>query len=222
MFIYLCNSQICFLKWKMATSVFICLLSSLTVPFTLKGVGICFSMLKFALCGNYVNFGVFRLYGDDALDSALSTFIKMLLSISQNDLLVGTASHVWLCLSVVYFLAMLMNSDNYISHNITALCKHFNEIGCFSSSAVRALLCKPAGCEFKSSLNLCLWAVSPESRPSAMCPGCDQSQCCINHPTIISIVTWLDLKIKVPYQCQFHILLISLFLVDTVGKFNCL
>ncbi|KAK2166427.1 hypothetical protein LSH36_39g09000 [Paralvinella palmiformis] len=51
------------------------------------GVGICFSMLKFALCGNYVNFGVFRLYGDDALDSALSTFIKMLLSISQNDLL---------------------------------------------------------------------------------------------------------------------------------------
>ena len=46
-------------------------------------------MLKAALSGNYVNFGVFRLYGDEALDSALGTFIKMLLSISQNDLLVG-------------------------------------------------------------------------------------------------------------------------------------
>lgn len=46
-------------------------------------------MLKAALSGNYVNFGVFRLYGDDALDNALSTFVKLLLSVSQNDLLVS-------------------------------------------------------------------------------------------------------------------------------------
>ncbi|CAL4067523.1 unnamed protein product, partial [Meganyctiphanes norvegica] len=57
-------------------------------PMRLKGISICFSMLKAALCGNYVNFGVFRLYGDDALDTALHTFVKLLLSIPQPDLLV--------------------------------------------------------------------------------------------------------------------------------------
>ncbi|XP_052225839.1 exportin-7-like [Dreissena polymorpha] len=56
-------------------------------PMKLKGISICFSMLRAALCGNYVNFGVFRLYGDDALDNALNMFVKLLLSISQNDLL---------------------------------------------------------------------------------------------------------------------------------------
>lgn len=55
----------------------------------LKGVSICFSMLKSALCGGYVNFGVFRLYGDTALDDALNIFVKLLLSIPQADLLVS-------------------------------------------------------------------------------------------------------------------------------------
>lgn len=55
----------------------------------LKGISICFSMLKAALSGSYVNFGVFRLYGDDALDNALQTFIKLLLSIPHSDLLVS-------------------------------------------------------------------------------------------------------------------------------------
>lgn len=56
----------------------------------LKGVSVCFAMLKAVLSGNYVNFGVFRLYGDDALDNALQTFIKLLLSIPHSDLLVCT------------------------------------------------------------------------------------------------------------------------------------
>ncbi|GFW59359.1 exportin-7 [Trichonephila clavipes] len=51
------------------------------------GISICFSMLKSALCGGYVNFGVFRWYGDVALDDALNTFVKMLLSIPQSDML---------------------------------------------------------------------------------------------------------------------------------------
>lgn len=46
-------------------------------------------MLKAALCGSYVNFGVFRLYGDEALDNALNIFVKLLLSIPQSDLLVS-------------------------------------------------------------------------------------------------------------------------------------
>lgn len=60
----------------------------------LKGISICFSMLKAALCGSYVNFGVFRLYGDEALDNALNTFVKLLLSIPQSDLLVSALPQV--------------------------------------------------------------------------------------------------------------------------------
>ncbi|XP_041371289.1 exportin-7-like isoform X1 [Gigantopelta aegis] len=56
-------------------------------PLKLKGISICFSMLKAALCGNYVNFGAFRLYGDNALDNALGMFVKLLLSVPQSDLL---------------------------------------------------------------------------------------------------------------------------------------
>ena len=52
-------------------------------------------MLKAALSGNYVNFGVFRLYGDDALDNALNTFVKLLLMIPQSDLLVSPIVTHW-------------------------------------------------------------------------------------------------------------------------------
>ncbi|KAF8784840.1 Exportin-7 like protein [Argiope bruennichi] len=54
---------------------------------TMNRISICFSMLKSALCGGYVNFGVFRWYGDVALDDALNTFVKMLLSVPQSDML---------------------------------------------------------------------------------------------------------------------------------------
>ena len=70
-------------------------------PLKLKGISICFSLLKASLSGNYVNFGVFRLYGDDALDSALQMFVKLLLSIPQHDLMVSfqeflaSAFHTW-------------------------------------------------------------------------------------------------------------------------------
>ncbi|XP_063632313.1 exportin-7-B [Cydia splendana] len=53
----------------------------------LKGISLCFCILKAALCGNYANFGVFRLYGDESLDNALNMFVKLLLSIPQSDLL---------------------------------------------------------------------------------------------------------------------------------------
>lgn len=62
----------------------------------LKGISICFSMLKAALCGNYVNFGVFKLYGDDTLENALNIFVKLLLSIPLSDLMV--------CLSISFIL----------------------------------------------------------------------------------------------------------------------
>ncbi|XP_043925027.1 ran-binding protein 17 [Protopterus annectens] len=56
-------------------------------PMKLKGISICFSALKTALCGNYVSFGVFHLYGDSHFDNALQAFIKLLLSLPHSDLL---------------------------------------------------------------------------------------------------------------------------------------
>lgn len=58
-------------------------------PMKLKGISICFNILKWSLSGGYVNFGVFRLYNDNALNDALEMFIKLLLSFQQNDLMVS-------------------------------------------------------------------------------------------------------------------------------------
>nr|XP_019596721.1 PREDICTED: ran-binding protein 17 isoform X2 [Rhinolophus sinicus] len=56
-------------------------------PMKLKGISICYSALKSALCGNYVSFGVFKLYGDNHFDNVLQAFVKMLLTASHSDLL---------------------------------------------------------------------------------------------------------------------------------------
>jgi exportin-7 len=40
------------------------------------------------LSGGYVNFGVFQLYNDTALNDALEIFVKLLLSFQQTDLLI--------------------------------------------------------------------------------------------------------------------------------------
>lgn len=52
----------------------------------LKGISICFNILKWSLSGGYVNFGVFQLYNDNCLDNALQIFVKLLLCFQQNDL----------------------------------------------------------------------------------------------------------------------------------------
>lgn len=53
----------------------------------LKGISLCFILLKQALCGNYVNFGVFRLYNDPILDEVLNMAVKLVLSIEESDLM---------------------------------------------------------------------------------------------------------------------------------------
>lgn len=58
-------------------------------PLRLKGLSICFTMLKAALSGNYVNFGVCKLYGDETLDNVLDVTTKLILTIPQSDLLVN-------------------------------------------------------------------------------------------------------------------------------------
>jgi exportin-7 len=55
----------------------------------LKGVSICFSVLNWSLSGGYVNFGVFSLYNDPALNEALQIFIKLLLSLKREELIVN-------------------------------------------------------------------------------------------------------------------------------------
>jgi exportin-7 len=57
-------------------------------PLKLKGIAVCFNILKWSLSGMYVNFGVFQLYNDNALNDSLEIFVKLLLSFQQTDLVV--------------------------------------------------------------------------------------------------------------------------------------
>eukprot|EP00042_Codosiga_hollandica_P039830 m.336856 g.336856 ORF g.336856 m.336856 type:complete len:1074 (+) comp55707_c0_seq3:45-3266(+) len=57
-------------------------------PLKYKGFAVCFNILKNVFSGDYVNFGVFQLYGDIALDAAFDIFFKMLVSIPMDDLLI--------------------------------------------------------------------------------------------------------------------------------------
>uniref|UniRef100_A0A7N2M263 Importin N-terminal domain-containing protein n=1 Tax=Quercus lobata TaxID=97700 RepID=A0A7N2M263_QUELO len=55
--------------------------------FKYKGIWICLTILTRALAGNYVNFGVFELYGDRSLADALDVALRMILSIPLADVL---------------------------------------------------------------------------------------------------------------------------------------
>eukprot|EP00892_Ulva_mutabilis_P000722 jgi/Ulvmu1/10650/UM066_0031.1 len=52
-----------------------------------KGISLCLAMLSRALNGSYVNFGVFELYNDAALQNALDAAMKMALSIHPEEVL---------------------------------------------------------------------------------------------------------------------------------------
>ena len=52
-----------------------------------KGAALCFTILLRGLAGNYVNFGVFELYGDPSLNDALDITLRMVLSIPLNHLM---------------------------------------------------------------------------------------------------------------------------------------
>jgi len=52
-----------------------------------KGISLCMTMLTRALSGNYVNFGVFALYGDRALADCLEVMIQMCLRVQLEDIL---------------------------------------------------------------------------------------------------------------------------------------
>ena len=50
-----------------------------------KGIAICTAILARCLDGGYVNFGVFALYGDPALDVAMDIVFKLLLSVPVEE-----------------------------------------------------------------------------------------------------------------------------------------
>jgi len=59
----------------------------------LKQVGLCFQILRSALAGGYVNFGVFQLYGDECHVNAISMFIKLLGNLPDRALMVGSCRY---------------------------------------------------------------------------------------------------------------------------------
>ncbi|OIV97529.1 hypothetical protein TanjilG_12286 [Lupinus angustifolius] len=73
-----------------------------------KGIWICLTILSRALAGNYVNFGVFELYGDRALSDALDAALKMTLSIPLSDIL------AYRKLTRAYFAFMEVLFNNHI------------------------------------------------------------------------------------------------------------
>ena len=52
-----------------------------------KGISLALAMLSRALNGSYVNFGVFDLYKDPALHSALDAAMQMALSVPNNNVI---------------------------------------------------------------------------------------------------------------------------------------
>lgn len=87
-----------------------------------KGVWISLTILSRALGGNYVNFGVFELYGDRALADALDISLKMILSIPLADILAFRK------LTKAYFTFMEVLFNNHISFVLTLDTKTFMHI----------------------------------------------------------------------------------------------
>ncbi|EAA09181.6 AGAP004535-PA [Anopheles gambiae str. PEST] len=79
-------------------------------PMKLKGISVCFQMLKQILSGNYVNFGVFKLYGDNALDNVLNMTAKLILTIPHDDILVYPK------LSLSYYTLIQCLAQDHISY----------------------------------------------------------------------------------------------------------
>ncbi|KAI1317503.1 Exportin 7 [Mortierella claussenii] len=61
--------------------------SSARWPEKYKGIMLYFNVLSASLSGKYVNFGVFKLYGDKALDQVLEVFFSLMLAIPVEDMI---------------------------------------------------------------------------------------------------------------------------------------
>jgi exportin-7 len=48
-----------------------------------------FNIMSVSLSGKYANFGVFKLYGDKALDRVLEIFFQLMLAVPVDDMIVS-------------------------------------------------------------------------------------------------------------------------------------
>lgn len=54
-----------------------------------KGIMLYFNIMSVSLSGKYTNFGVFKLYGDKALDRVLDIFFQLMVAIPVADMIVS-------------------------------------------------------------------------------------------------------------------------------------
>jgi exportin-7 len=71
-----------------------------------KGIRLLLNTLSYALSGNYVNFGVFELYGDKALQNSFDVSLQLCLNIPLEDVL----AYVKLSKAYFQFLEILLKS----------------------------------------------------------------------------------------------------------------
>lgn len=98
-----------------------------------KGIWISLTILTRAMTGNYVNFGVFELYGDRALADVLDISLKMILSISLSDIL------AYQKLTKAYFAYMEVLFGNHISFILTLDTNTFMHIIASLESGLKGL-----------------------------------------------------------------------------------
>eukprot|EP00055_Hartaetosiga_balthica_P015687 m.94625 g.94625 ORF g.94625 m.94625 type:complete len:1074 (-) comp8927_c0_seq1:2588-5809(-) len=79
-------------------------------PQKYKGILACFNALKMTLSGDYVNFGVFKLYGDPCLENVMTMFFQMMDSIPIDDM------NDYPKLSKAYYSLMLYITRDHSSH----------------------------------------------------------------------------------------------------------
>lgn len=91
-----------------------------------KNIGIIFNVLKCALIGAYIPFGVFRLYGDPCLQDSLNMFVKLFLKIPEEDFHVGMEPEGDSCLVAVKSQPQLMS--DILTSMMTSLM--FGEVKC--------------------------------------------------------------------------------------------
>ncbi|XP_078152438.1 ARM repeat superfamily protein isoform X2 [Carex rostrata] len=98
-----------------------------------KGIWISLTILTRAMAGNYVNFGVFELYGDRALADALDVSLKMTLSIPLSDVL------AYRKLSKAYFAYVEVLFSNHIAFILNLDSSTFMHIASSLESGLKGL-----------------------------------------------------------------------------------
>ncbi|KAJ1689252.1 hypothetical protein LUZ63_013407 [Rhynchospora breviuscula] len=98
-----------------------------------KGIWISLTILTRAMAGNYVNFGVFELYGDRALRDVLDISLKMTLSIPLSDVL------AYRKLSKAYFAYVDVLFSNHIAFILNLDSSTFMHIASSLESGLKGL-----------------------------------------------------------------------------------